>query len=49
MVLNVDRCRIYRGRSPQNLAAVRNTTLNFLRRLKTDNLAAKLRSFFWSV
>jgi predicted transposase YbfD/YdcC len=48
VVLDEDRCTIFRGRSPQNWATVRNAALNFLRRLKTANLAAKLRSFTWN-
>jgi len=48
VVLNEDRCTIFRGRSPQNWATVRNAALNFLRYLKTDNLAAKLRNFAWN-
>lgn len=48
VVLDEDRCTIFRGRSPHNWATVRNATLNFLRRLKTGNLAAKLRSFTWN-
>jgi len=45
VVLDEDRCTIYRGHSPQNWAAARNAALNFLRSLKTDNLAASLRNF----
>ncbi len=48
VVLDEDRCTIFRGRSPHNWATVRNAALNFLRRLNTDNLAAKLRSFTWN-
>jgi predicted transposase YbfD/YdcC len=43
--LDEDRCTIYRGDAPQNLAAFRNAALNFLRRLGTDSIAATLRSF----
>ena len=43
--LDEDRCTICRGHAPQNLAAFRNAALNWLRRLGTDNLAARLRSF----
>lgn len=39
------RCTVSRGHAPQNLAALRNATPNWLRRLGADNLAAKIRSF----
>jgi predicted transposase YbfD/YdcC len=45
VVLDEDRCTIFRGHSPQNWAAARNAALNFLRSLKTDNFAATLRTF----
>jgi predicted transposase YbfD/YdcC len=45
VTLDEDRCPICRGHAPQNLAALRNAALNWLRRIGTDNLAAKLRSF----
>lgn len=45
VVLDEDRCTIYRGHSPQNWATARNAALNFLRNLKTDNLAATIRNF----
>jgi predicted transposase YbfD/YdcC len=45
MVLDEDRCTIYRGHSPQNWATARNAALNFLRSLKSDNLAATIRNF----
>lgn len=45
VVLDEDRCTIQRGHSPQNWAAARNTAIGFLRSLKTDNLAATIRSF----
>jgi predicted transposase YbfD/YdcC len=45
IVFDEDRCRIFRGHSPQNWANVRNAALNLLRALKTNNLTAKLRSF----
>jgi hypothetical protein len=40
-----DRCTIFRGDAPQNLAAFRNAALNWLRLTGTSNLAATLRSF----
>ncbi len=40
-----DRCTIFRGHAPQNLAALRNTTLNLLRRCGFDKITATLRSF----
>jgi predicted transposase YbfD/YdcC len=45
VVFDEDRCTIVRGHSPHNWATIRNAALNFLRHLKTDNLASKLRSF----
>jgi predicted transposase YbfD/YdcC len=45
VVLDEDRCTIFRGHSPQNWATARNAALNFLRSLKTDNLAATIRNF----
>ena len=44
VVLDEDRCTIFRGHSPQNWATVRNAAINFLRSLKTDNLAATIRN-----
>lgn len=40
-----DRSTITGGHAPQNLAALRNAGLNWLRHQKTDNIAATLRSF----
>jgi predicted transposase YbfD/YdcC len=40
-----DRCTIFRGQAPENLAALRNLALNWLRACKTVNLAATIRSF----
>lgn len=40
-----DRSTIVRGNAPQNLAALRNAGLNWLRHQKIDNIAATLRSF----
>jgi predicted transposase YbfD/YdcC len=40
-----DRCRIFSGQAPQNLAAVRNGALNWMRLHKVDNFAARIRSF----
>lgn len=45
LVFDEDRCRIFRGHSPQNWANVRNASLNLLRTLKTDNLTSQLRKF----
>lgn len=45
VVLDEDRCTIQRGHSPHNWATARNAALAFLRSLKTDNLAATIRSF----
>lgn len=47
LAFDEDRCRIFRGHSPQNWATVRNASLNLLRRLNASNLTAKLRSFAW--
>ena len=43
-----DRCTIMRGHAPQNLAALRNTALNWLRRQGFDKVTATLRSFTWN-
>lgn len=43
-----DRCTIMRGHAPQNLAALRNTALNLLRRLGFDKVTATLRRFTWN-
>lgn len=40
-----DRCTIFSGHAPQNLAACRNVVLNWLRCRKVDNIAATIRSF----
>lgn len=40
-----DRCTIATGHAPQNLAALRNAVLNWLRCRKSGNLAATIRSF----
>lgn len=40
-----DRSPIFRGHAPQNLAALRNAGLNWLRHLGTANITATLRSF----
>jgi predicted transposase YbfD/YdcC len=45
VTLGEDRCTICRGHAPQNLAAFRNTALNWLRRNGPGNLAARIRSF----
>ena len=40
-----DRCTIQKGHAPQNLAALRNTALNWLRHHSFDKVTANLRSF----
>lgn len=40
-----DRCTIFRGHAPQNLAAFRNAAISWLRDLGIDNLAATVRNF----
>lgn len=45
VTLGEDRCTICRGHAPQNLAACRNTALNWLRCTGGGNLAARIRSF----
>lgn len=40
-----DRSPIFRGHAPQNLAALRNASLNCLQQLKIGNVTATLRSF----
>jgi predicted transposase YbfD/YdcC len=44
-VLGEDRSTIRTGDAPQNLAALRNTALNWLRQSGYDKLAGTLRSF----
>ena len=43
-----DRCTIFRGHAPQNLAALRNTALNLIRQLGFDKVTATLRNFTWN-
>lgn len=43
--LGEDRSPIFRGHAPQNLAALRNASLNLLRLSGLDKVAATLRSF----
>ena len=45
VVLDEDRCTIFKGHSPQNWAAVRNAALDFLRVLKINSFAATIRTF----
>ena len=40
-----DRITIFRGGAPQNLAALRNAALNWLRSTRCDKVTATLRSF----
>lgn len=40
-----DRITIFRGAAPQNLAALRNAALNWLRSTGSDKVTATLRSF----
>lgn len=40
-----DRCTIFRGHAAQNLAAMRNASLNWLRRRDIHQIAPTLRSF----
>ncbi len=44
-VLGEDRSTIFRGDAPQNLAALRNASLNWLRVKGIDKISATLRSF----
>lgn len=44
-VLGEDRSTIFRGHAPQNLAALRNAALNWLRAGGIDRISATLRSF----
>jgi predicted transposase YbfD/YdcC len=44
-VLGEDRCTIRTGHAPQNLAALRNASLNWLRAAGVDTISVKLRSF----
>lgn len=43
--LGEDRSTIFRGHAPQNLAALRNAALNWLRAGGIDTISATLRSF----
>lgn len=43
--LDEDRCTIYRGHAAENLATLRNATLNWLRQTGAVNLASRIRSF----
>ncbi|MBX3439028.1 MAG: ISAs1 family transposase [Planctomycetaceae bacterium] len=43
--LGEDRSTIFRGHAPQNLAALRNAALNWLRQERIDKITATLRSF----
>ena len=43
--LGEDRSTIFRGNAPQNLAALRNAGLNWLRRQQIRKITATLRSF----
>lgn len=40
-----DKCTVFRGHAPQNLAAFRNTALNWFRHRKFGNIAAAIRHF----
>ncbi len=44
-VLGEDRCTIFRGHAPQNLAALRNGALNWLRQTGNGPIASRIRSF----
>lgn len=44
-VLGEDRCTIFRGHAPQNLAALRNGALNWLRQTGDGPIASRVRSF----
>jgi predicted transposase YbfD/YdcC len=44
-VLGEDRCTIFRGHAPQNLAALRNASLNWLRAAGVGTISVMLRSF----
>lgn len=46
-VLGEDRSTIRTGHAPQNLAALRNAALNWLRAGGIDTISATLRSFTW--
>lgn len=43
--LGEDRSTIFRGQAPQNLAALRNAALNWLRQQGIDKISATIRSF----
>lgn len=43
--LDEDRCTIFRGDAPENLATLRNLALNWLRHVGVVKIAATIRSF----
>lgn len=45
MAFGEDRCTLFRGHAPENLATVRNAVLNWLRGEGAHNITATLRSF----
>lgn len=45
MTLDEDRCTIFRGDAPENLATFRNLALNWLRMRGVVKIAATIRSF----
>jgi predicted transposase YbfD/YdcC len=47
VTLDEDRCRIRKGHAPQNLAALRNATVSWLRLHGHANIAAGLRACAW--
>jgi len=43
--MDEDRCTIFRGDAPENLATLRNVALNWLRRTGVVKIAATIRNF----
>ena len=48
VVLDEDRCTIFRGHAAQNWAALRNGALNWLRQTGDGPIASRIRSFTWN-
>jgi predicted transposase YbfD/YdcC len=49
VTLSEDACQIYKGHAPQNIAALRNAVVAFLRLHGSQNIAAALRACGWNL
>jgi hypothetical protein len=49
VTLSEDACQIYKGHAPQNIAALRNALVAFLRLHGYKNIAAALRACGWNL